>query len=159
VLAPTRRRGAAALLAQRLREARLDAAGCSGMRLAAERYGRGRDSLVFLVSDFHWPPPDLDAVCQALASRDVVPVVLWARHEFDGWPQRGLAELEDLESGERRTVLFGRQLAETMRRRGSERRARLRHRFLTHGWRTFFCKGPFDASALNAYFHGEDQPD
>ena len=156
VLAPTRRRGATALLAQRLRETRLDGAGCGGMRLAAERFGRRRDSLVFLVSDFHWPRAGFDAVCEALASRDVVPVVLWARHEFDDWPRRGLAELEDLESGERRTLLFGRRLADSMTRIGALRRAELRRRFLACGWRPFFCAGAFDAAALNAYFNGED---
>jgi hypothetical protein len=156
VLAPTRRRGATAQLAQRLRAAALQGTGCGGMLLAAQRHGRGHDCLVFLVSDFHWPDALLDAVCAALASRDVVPVVLWSQDEFDGWPTRGLSELEDLETGERRTVLFGRPLADAMRRRGSQRRAQLRQRFLEQGWRTFFCQGPFDASALNAYFHGQD---
>jgi hypothetical protein len=158
-LAPTRSRGATVELAQRLRAAHLDGRGAGAMHLAAHRFGRRRDSLMFLVSDFHWPAPVLDAACIALAARDLVPVVLWAPHEFERWPRRGLAELQDLESGERRTVWFRPALADAMARAGARRRAELRQRFGQHGWRPFFCDGAFDASALNAYFHGEDRAD
>jgi len=158
-LAPTRSRGATVELAQRLRGARLEGRGAGAMNLAAHRLGRRRDSLVFLVSDFHWPQPEFETACAALASRDVVPVVLWARHEFEAWPRRGLAELQDLESGERRVVWFRPALADQMTRAGAQRRAELRRRFALHGWRPFFCDGAFDAAALNAYFHGEDRAD
>jgi hypothetical protein len=156
-LTPTRRRGATVELAQRLRDAHLDGRGAGAMGLAARRFGRRSDSLVFLVSDFHWPETDLEAACAALASRDVVPIVLWARNEFGNWPRRGLAELQDLESGERRTVWFRPSLAERMARAGIRRREELRRRFALYGWRPFFCGGAFDAAALNAYFHGEDR--
>ncbi len=158
-MAPTRSRGATVALAQQLRLAHLEGAGAGAIALAARHFGRLRDSLVFLLSDFHWPEPVLDAVCAALASRDVVPVVLWAEHEFDRWPRRGLAEVQDLETGERRTVWFRRSLADAMARAGAQRRAQLRRRFGDHGWRPFFCSGAFDAQALNAYFHGEDRAD
>ncbi|MBV8209075.1 MAG: hypothetical protein JO133_03335, partial [Burkholderiaceae bacterium] len=97
--------------------------------------------------------------CAALAGREVVPVVLWARHEFDDWPRRGVAEVQDLESGERRIVWFRPVLAETMARLGAQRRAQLRQRFAQYGWRPFFCNGDLDSSAFNAYFHGEDRAD
>lgn len=158
-LAPTRSRGATVELARRLRAAHLDGRGAGAMNLAAHRFGRRRDALIFVVSDFHWPGPVLDAACSALAARDVVPVVLWARYEFERWPRRGLAELQDLESGERRTVWFRPALADAMARAGARRRAELRQRFAQHGWRPFFCAGAFDASALNAYFNGEDRED
>ncbi len=157
MLAPTRARGAAAELAQRLRGARPSAAGAEAMVEAAQRFGGRRDALIFLVSDFHWPERVLQDTCAALAAADVVPVVLWARNEFDGWPRRGLAELQDLESGERRTVWFRPRLADAMARAGALRRAELRRCFGDRGWRTFFCSGPFDASHLNSYFHGEDR--
>jgi uncharacterized protein (DUF58 family) len=100
-----------------------------------------------------------DAACTALASRDVVPVVLWATYEFDHWPRRGLAQLQDLESGQRRTVWFRPALADAMASAGARRRAELRRRFADHGWRAFFCDGAFDPATLNAYFHGEDRTD
>jgi hypothetical protein len=156
-LAPTRSRGAAVELAQRLRRADLDGRGAAAVRLAADRFGRRRDALVFMVSDFHWPEAEFEMACAALASRDVVPVVLWAQHEFAAWPRRGLAEVQDLESGERRTVWFRPALADQMARAGAQRRDELRRRFAQYGWRPFFCTGAFDASALNAYFHGEDR--
>jgi hypothetical protein len=156
-LAPTRSRGATVGLAQRLRSARLNGRGAAAIPLAADRFGRRRDALIFLVSDFHWPEAELDAACAALASRDVVPVVLWASHEFEAWPRRGLAEVQDLESGERRTVWFRPALADRMARAGAQRRQELRGRFAGQGWRPFFCNGAFSAAALNAYFHGEDR--
>jgi hypothetical protein len=159
MLAPTRSRGATVELARRLRDAHLSGAGAGAITLAAQRVGWRRDALVFLVSDFHWPEPLLEAACAALASRHVVPAVLWAPNEFDGWPRRGVAELQDLESGERRTVWFRPALADAMARAGAQRRAELRQRFARHGWRPFFCDGAFDASALNAYFHGQDRTD
>jgi uncharacterized protein (DUF58 family) len=159
MLAPTRSPGATVELAQRLRDADLDGRGASAIGMAATRFGRRRDALVFLVSDFHWPEQELEATCSALASRDVVPVVLWARQEFEAWPRRGLAEVQDLESGERRTVWFRPALADQMARAGAQRRTELRRRFALHGWRPFFCDGAFDSSALNAYFHGEDRAD
>jgi hypothetical protein len=157
MLAPTRGRGAPVELARRLRGAHLDGRGATAIPFAADWFGRRRDALVFLVSDFHWPQAEFDATCAALASRDVVPVVLWARREFEGWPRRGLAEVRDLESGERRTVWFRPALADRMARAGAQRRAELRGRFALQGWRPFFCDGAFEASALNAYFHGEDR--
>jgi hypothetical protein len=159
MLAPTRSRGATVELAQRLRRAQLDGRGAAALSLAADRFGRRRDALIFLVSDFHWPEPDFEAACSALASRDVVPVVLWSRREFEAWPRRGLAEVQDLESGERRTVWFRPALADRMARIGAQRRTELRRRFALQGWRPFFCDGGFDASALNAYFHGQDRAD
>jgi hypothetical protein len=156
-LAPTRSRGATVELARRLRGAHLNGAGAGAISLAALRLGRRRDALVFLASDFHWPEPVLQAACAALASRDVVPVVLWACDEFDRWPQRGLAEVQDLESGERRAVWFRPSLAAAMARAGAQRRTELRARFADYGWRPFFCDGAFHAAALNAYFHGEDR--
>jgi hypothetical protein len=157
MLAPTRSRGATVELVQRLRDATLDGRGAGAIRLAADRFGRRRDALVFLVSDFHWPEAEFEAACSALAARDVVPVVLWARHEFAAWPRRGLAEVQDLESGERRTVWFRPALAERMAGAGTQRRAELRRRFALQGWRPFFCDGAFKAASLNAYFHGEDR--
>jgi hypothetical protein len=157
MLAPTRSRGATVALAQRLRAARLDGRSADAIGQAAYRFGRRRDSLVFLVSDFHWPAALMEAACAALAGRDVVPVVLWAPHEFNRWPRQGLAELQDLESGERRTVWFRPALADAMARAGAQRRVELRQRFSAQGWRPFFCDGAFDAAALNAYFHGEDR--
>jgi hypothetical protein len=159
MLPPTRSRGATVELAQRLRSAQLKAAGAAAIVAAAQRFVRRRDALVFLASDFHWPQAVLQDACAALAGCDVVPVVLWARHEFDGWPRRGLAEVQDLESGERRTIWFRPALAEAMARAGAQRRAALRRQFADYGWRAFFCDGAFDASAINAYFHGEDRAD
>lgn len=157
-VAPTRSRGTTVELARRLRDAQPQGRGAGAIALAAQRFGHRRDALFFLASDFHWPATVLDSACAALAAREVVPVVLWSPREFDRWPRRGMAGLQDLESAEVRTVWFRPALAEAMARAGRERRAQLRRRFARHGWRPFFCEGAFDAEALNAYFQGEDRP-
>jgi len=76
------------------------------MSLAARALRRRQDALVFLVSDFHWPAPDLDGLC-GVVSRDVVPIVLWAQHEFDGWPRRDWLNCRIWKAVQRRTCGFG----------------------------------------------------
>lgn len=154
---PTRSRAASSDVARRLRGAGATGRGAAAMQAAAARFAGVRDALLFLVSDFHWPAPELDQVCAALAGRDVVPVVLWSPHEFEGWPRWGLSEVQDPETGRRRLVWFRPALADAMARAGAARRAQLRERFARQGWRAFFCRGAFDAQALNAYFLGEDR--
>ncbi len=80
-LAQTRRRGAGLALAQTLRG--LQPTGRSARGLGeAHRHLPSRRALVFLVSDFHLPLEQIDAVLNSLALHEVVPVVLWDPLEF-----------------------------------------------------------------------------
>jgi uncharacterized protein (DUF58 family) len=152
----SRGRGAGAAAAPRLRSGVLAGRGPPGLREAALSLP-GRDLLVFLASDFHFALGETAAALAALARHEVVPVVIWARDEFDGWPQQGIGEIEDLETGVRRTLLFRAGLARRVAERGRARRRELRDLFVRHGCRPFFLDGGFDPDALNAYFHGEDR--
>jgi len=130
--------------------AHLNGAGAGAISLAALRLGR-RDALVFLLRTFigravcrprapHWPRA-MSCLCCGPDESTVA--------------RRGLAEVQDLESGERRAVWFRPSLAAAMARAGRSaapscgaiRRLRLR---------------PFSAMArftrhAHAYFHGEDR--
>ncbi|HEX7156044.1 MAG TPA: MxaS protein [Burkholderiaceae bacterium] len=152
----SRGRGAAVAAAQRLRAGALTGRGPPGLWEAALALP-GRDLLVFVASDFHFGLDETAGALGALARHEVVPVVIWARDEFDAWPQRGLGEIEDLETGVRRTLLFRPGLARSVAERGRARRGDLRELFVRHGRRPFFLDGVFDPDALNAYFHGEDR--
>lgn len=96
---PTRQRGSGAALAQALHQHHRDgppARGVDGLLAAAAELPRQR-ALVFLASDFHWPEAQLAAVMDALATHDVVPVVLWRRSDFELPARDGLAWLRDAE--------------------------------------------------------------
>ena len=67
----------------------------------AARFVGTRRALIFLVSDFHFPLPLCERVMSSLAYHDVVPVVVWDRHEFERLPDFGLVRMTDPESGQR----------------------------------------------------------
>jgi uncharacterized protein (DUF58 family) len=86
----TRTRGAGTLLARQLRALRPAGRSALGL-LEAHHYLPRRRALVFLVSDFHLPLPDVDAVLASLSHHDLVPVVLWQPVEFALGVAHGLA--------------------------------------------------------------------
>ncbi len=151
-LPPTRQRGAGALLAPRLREQVPAGRGAAGLLAAAERLGRQR-ALVFLLSDFHLPSELLATLLERLAPHELVPVVLWDEQEFDLGPRRGLAQLADPETGQRRLVWWRPALRERWLGRLAARREQLVETFGAYGRRALFVEGGFDADAVTRHFH------
>lgn len=86
-------------------------------------------SLVLLLSDFHFPLPEITRMMDALLKHDFVPVVLWQERECDAFPDWGLLRLRDLESGQNRPLLMRPSLKAKIRRQFIERRQQLRHIF------------------------------
>ena len=123
-----------------------------GLPEAALHLGRQR-ALVFLVSDFHLPEPELDALFHALALHDVVPVVLWDSGEYERLPNFGLAELHDPETGQRRRLFLRPSLREKIALSFKQRRERLQSLCSAHGRAAFFLADPFDAEAMTRYFY------
>lgn len=111
----------------------------------------GREGLVFLVSDFHWPLDPLGAALQQLAPARVVPMVVWDRAEVEPPAARTLLALSDAETGVRRTLW----MRESLRRRWSdgvaERRRALHALFDAHDMPPFHLQGRFDAEALTRH--------
>jgi len=123
-----------------------------GLLEAALHLGRQR-ALVFLVSDFHLPDAALEALFNALALHDVVPVVLWDCGEYQDLPSFGLAELHDPETGARRRLFLRKGLREKIALSFEQRRERLAGLCSAYGRAPFFLAEAFDAEAMTRYFY------
>lgn len=145
-------KGMATELHSRLMRFQPEAPSARGLQEAAPHLGRQR-ALVFLVSDFHLPPDELEAILDAFVHHDLVPVVLWDSAEFENLPAWGLAELEDLETGERRRLFLRPSLREKLCQRYARRREELIRLCARYGREPFFIVDRFDADAMTRYFY------
>jgi hypothetical protein len=152
LLAPTRAHGAGAALAQNLRALQLDGRSAAALRIAHRHLGRQR-SLVFLVSDFHLPLPEVEAVLASMAHHDLVPVVVWDALEFTLTAQRGLAPVIDPESGHRQLVWWRPALRAQWLAAHQRRREALLHLFSAMRLKPLFIEGEFSADAVTRHFH------
>jgi uncharacterized protein (DUF58 family) len=153
---PTRQRGAGHLLAQALRQwqPQGDGAQSSDGLLQAHRLLGRRRALVFLVSDFHFPLPQLQALLASLAVHEVLPLVLWDAQEFSMDATAGLAPLADPESGRRQLLWWRPALRARWQQALAERRAALLAAFEAQRLRPLFIEDGFDADAVTRHFHG-----
>lgn len=144
---PTRRRGLARDVLQRLSGAGRAGAGARGLRAAVEEMPRAR-GLVFLVSDFLMPDTDIAALLDALFRHDVIPVVVRHTATEGGLPRFGLLDLIDAETGRRRLVLMRPGLRARWRAAAEVRRAALDALFARYGHAPFPLTDRFDPDAL-----------
>lgn len=135
------------------RLADLERLGCSAEALSevAPILGRQR-SLVFLVSDFHFPLQQCVHVFDSLVHHDVVPIVVWRDEEYTELPAWGWILLQDAESGERRRIFMRPGLRERFAARFAERREELDALCRQHGRKPFFLGQTLDADRLSEYF-------
>ena len=153
VLLPgTRSRGAGSALARTLRALQPEGASARALLLAHRQLGRRR-SLVFLVSDFHLPLPEIEAVIASLAHHDLVPVVVWDPLEFTLTARRGLVHVVDPESGRRQLVWWRPALRERWLAARQQRRDALLQLFRAQRLKPLFIEGAFDADAVTRHFH------
>ena len=151
VLPPTRVSGAYLDLAARLRELAPSGRGSEGLLEALAMIGSQR-SLVFLVSDFHFPLALLDSVLAGLSRHQVVPVVLADSGESEPAPAFGLARVLDPETGEDRTLLMRPALRRRLRDRAERRRAAVSGCLAAHGASPLVLTDRFDIDRVNDYF-------
>ena len=151
LLANSRARGASQSLVARLRAMALTGASSLGLQ-QAWRYLPKRRSLVFLVSDFHLPLPELRAVMASLAHHAVVPVVLWQPQEAGPAAQHGLLNLLDPETGRRQLLWWRPALRARLADQQQQRRDDLRQCFAALRLRPLFMPGAFDADAVTRHF-------
>lgn len=152
LLPPTRARGVGHALAAALRSTQPQGRSAAGLLTAAQHLGRQR-ALVFLVSDFHFPLAQVDAVMDNLALHEVVPVVLWDSREFTLGDRRGLLQVVDPESGARRLVWWRPALRERWQAAHAQRRTDLQASLRRHGCKPLFIEDRFDADAVTRHFH------
>jgi hypothetical protein len=148
---PTRSRAAGVALAARLRALRPDGRDARGLAQAHRHLPLAR-ALVFLVSDFHLPLPQIDTVLASLAGHQVVPVVLWQPGEFDLGAQSGFAQLREPETGARQWLWWRPALRARWAAQRDARRAALVAHFRARRLRPLHIDGPYDADAVTRHF-------
>jgi hypothetical protein len=153
LLPATMNRAAGAELAERLRAYQPRGLSSQALLSAADSLG-GRRALVFLVSDFHFPAPLLAQVLSALAYHDVVPVMLWDRHEHERLPRFGLVRVFDHETHGSRLLLMRPGLRRRIQERFAVQRKQLFDVFAQHGRLPLLMEDGFDADEVTRYFFG-----
>lgn len=126
--------------------------GVGGLLQVASQLGRQR-ALVFLASDFHFPLAGVQAVMEAYALHDVIPIVLWESGEYDRLPRWGLAELRDPETGGKRRLFLRPALTAQIKNAFAQRRAELSQVLSCYGREPFFLIDGFDAESMTRYFY------
>ena len=154
VVAASRTIGAARDVAERLRTLAPTGRSAAGLE-ACERWIGVERSLVFLVSDFHFPLDLLDRTLAALARHDVVPVALWDRRELDPGPGTRLITLTDPETRTRRTLLLRPSLRARMVAAAAARVESIEAVCSAHGRDPLFMADGFDAEAVTRHFFSQ----
>jgi hypothetical protein len=150
---PTQRRAALLDLRERLTSARpAGRQGASGLLQAADWLPQRR-SLVFLVSDFHFPLATTEALFDSLRMHDIVPVVLWDPIETQVPKGSGLLRLQDSETGRHRLIWLRSSLRERWLAAVAERRAALRRLCQARGRPALILEAAFEADLVTHYFH------
>jgi uncharacterized protein (DUF58 family) len=152
LLPQTRARGAGGTLAATLRGLAPAGRSAHGL-LDAHRHLTRQRALLFLVSDFHLPLDTVAEVLASLAHHELVPVVIWQAQEFGFGAARGLAEVLDPESGQRRWIWWRPVLRARWERAREERRAGLLRLFRAQRLAPLWIEGGFDAEAVTRHFH------
>ena len=150
---PTQRRGAALELTTRLDAARPAGRSGAGGLLQAFQWLPQRRSLVFLLSDFHFPLAVAEQLLASLRMHDIVPVVLWDPVETCVPRGRGLLRLQDSESGRHRMVWLRPGLQERWRQTLGERRTALRRLCELRGRAALIIERAVDPDQITRYFH------
>lgn len=144
-------RGSGTLMASLLRQCEARGQGVDGLDAVALRHG-GRASLIFLVSDYHWPLERLEPVLDLLSHAYVVPIVVWDPKEMQPPTHTGLMSVWDAESRAQRTMWMRPKLRERWIDAIAQRRAELAARFARRNIRPFYMYGEFDGEAMSRYF-------
>lgn len=153
LLPATRARGAAIAAAERVRSAECRNAGADGLIEAASLIA-GRRKLVLLISDFRWPDELFTRLFGALSQHDLAPILVSDSAEDRDLPHWGLLELDDLETGRRRTVLMRPQLRRQWIERETRRRDAIRRFAIRHGRPPYVLSDRFDADKLSRHLLG-----
>lgn len=138
-------------MAQRLRNApAAHGAGCGVLQAVQPLVGR--QALVFLVSDFHWPLALMGAALDLLAHAWVVPVVLQDHTDRDTPQINTFLRLRDAENGTLRSLW----MTPRLRRQWQEHRALRRSQFdallASRHLRALYLDEAYDATTVSHYF-------
>ncbi len=121
-----------------------------GFRSVTKHLGASR-KLIFLISDFHLPLDEIEAVLSALYRHDVVPIVLRCSDEVLNLPSWGLVELRDLETGNLRRTFMRPHLRERLLTSARERDQRFESLCRRYGRAPFQIVDRLDADRLSEH--------
>jgi uncharacterized protein (DUF58 family) len=112
----------------------------------------GKNGLIFLLSDFHWPLQNLLPALDLFASAHVIPVVIWDSAEIEPPRGNGLLALQDAESGARRALWLRPRIRDLWRDRVRSRRGEIDALCAERGLRPIYLCGRFNADDVTRYF-------
>ncbi|MGR9115279.1 MAG: DUF58 domain-containing protein [Gammaproteobacteria bacterium] len=139
-------------LAGQLRAYRPDASNSRSLLKVADYCPRHR-SLIFLVSDFHFPLHETAEIFDSLLKHDVIPVVLWHPGEYEDLPEWGLVRLQDLETGQDRQMLMRPALKQKIITSFADKQEKLKRLSMRYGRRPFFLNHAFQTDQITRYFY------
>ncbi len=148
-LSPSRARGAAASVPDRLREFGPVGKSAAGIRDLAALLP-SRRCLLLLASDFLMPLDLLDAALTALSRHDVAPIILGTQAHRN-LPRAGLLRLRDVETGASRLMLMRPSLHRRWREAAETRERDLQAVFERHGRSPFHTQGAIDIAQLSQH--------
>ncbi|MFN3919959.1 MAG: DUF58 domain-containing protein [Methylohalobius sp.] len=125
--------------------------GSRGLHRLAPHLGTRR-ALVFLLSDFHFPLTEAQLILAQLQLHDLVPVVLWIRHEWHPPKRWGWARLHDPETGHHRPLWLQPRSEARLSAAFRKRREQLTDLCRRYGRPPFFVEDEFHPDRLTRYF-------
>jgi uncharacterized protein (DUF58 family) len=108
-------------------------------------------SLVFLLSDCHFPLPQLRTVLGSLQGHDVIPLVLWNQDEYAALPNWGLVAFQDMESNATRTLFMRPALRQKIIAAYQQRRDDLKNVFRAFGSEPLFITEGYSTQTVNRH--------
>ncbi|MEP7245186.1 MAG: MxaS protein [Gammaproteobacteria bacterium] len=145
-------RGMGSVMASLLRESQGAAGGIEGLEEVVQHLA-GREGLIFIVSDFHWPLDRLGAALDLLAHAYVVPIIVWDPAETQPPERDSLAIVRDSETGAGRALWVRPKLRVQWLESVAQRRAELGELLAARHIRPFYVEGgTFDSEAMSKYF-------
>lgn len=109
-------------------------------------------SLLFIVSDFHWPLETFTSVLNKLGTTLVVPIVVWDPAEVSPPATGRWLSVNDAESGQRRNLWLRHSVRKKWAANVAQRRNTLDELFIAQDIKPFYLEGQFDPEALTQYF-------
>lgn len=108
-------------------------------------------SLVFLLSDCHFPLARLSTVLASLQGHDVIPLVLWHQHESAALPNWGLIAFHDMENQATRTLFMRPALRQKITAAYRQRQLELKHIFRAFGSEPLFITEKDSIQTINRH--------
>ncbi len=139
-------------LSAKLRSYHPDGHNCYGIQNSLEFLPRQR-SLVFLVSDFHFPMAELTDTLEKLIKHDVIPIVLRHPLEYQQLPEWGLFRYQDNETGQSRHLFMRPTLKQNIISQFEQKQQQLQHQLSQYGRRAFFIRDHFNPDQMTRYFY------